>query len=79
MTTAVEIHGGGSNNEDRYSKTPGVEHRDNGYIGFVAVSADRPTGVKTRNVYAVNVRATYSEAMADAGWLVTQIDIDNYV
>lgn len=79
MSIPVEIHGGGSNNEDRYSKVPGVEERDGGYVGYVSLTADRPSGVHARTIYANKVQRSHGAALDDANWLVTQIDPDDYV
>lgn len=79
MTVPVSIFSGGSNNEDPISREPGVEIREDGYVGFVALTADRPSGVRTRTVYADRVQHSHDAAMDDANWLVTQINPDNYV
>jgi len=71
MATPAEIHGGGSSNAD-CSKAPGVEQRDDGYVGYVALTVNRATKAVARTVYADKVRDSYSAAMADANQLATQ-------
>lgn len=77
MSIPVEIHGGGSNNESRYSIVPGVCAPEDGFHqGFVTITLDTPLGVRTATVESDSLFRSKSDAFEDAKRLATMVDIN---